>query len=468
MNKPRLVFLLILAFLSVSVVFSQELSVESFRILENDLTANTYGTMEYDQNGRPAALIKVVTVDTGFVFDAGMIGIVKVLEDKAGEIWVYVPYGIRRITIAHSEFGLLRDYPLPVTIERARTYEMRLKTVRAERADTDLTPTVNVTFDNPADSSGIYLNGAFMGTGSWSGLVAAATYLLEVRQEGFVKYSTTITIDPANPEQVIPVPELEPAKGQIMANSIPSDAAVYLDGELKGQSPLLIEDLSAGKYNVGFRLRGFRPYSTAISIKSEETYKAEAVMRRMNHNVYAGIGFQVGHISGFTAYAGLYFWNFNVEAGYLKPFNVTERTYWFTSPEDWNGTMTKTVYDFTLKDAFSFSLGYGIPLGKVFCLTPNVGVMQYRLEGECSYLASDTETGFSQDDYNKASTYVLSGTASVRFEYTPVKYVSLTVSPSYGFPLKKGNLASILDDNTDLIRQWCGGFSINAGVKLFF
>lgn len=468
MRRLRFVFLLTLATMRVSGVLSQELSVESFRLLETDMTANTYKTMEYDQNGKPAALIKVVTVDTAFVFDAGMIGIVKVLEDKAGEIWVYVPAGIRKLSIAHSEFGLLRDYEFPVRIDRTRTYEMRLKTAPKERAAAEMTPTVNVSFENPADSSGIYLNGAFMGIGSWSGIVAAATYLLEVKQEGFVKYSTTITIDASNPEQVIPVPELEPAKGQIMANSIPSDAAVYLDGELKGNSPLLIEELWAGTYNVGFRLRGFRPYYTDVTVKSEETYKAEAIMRRMNHNVYAGIGFQAGHISGFNVYAGLYFWNFNFEAGYLKPFNVSERTYWFTSPEAWNGTTTKTVYDFTLKDAFPFSLGYGIPLGKVFCLTPNAGVTLYRMEGECSYQASDTGTGFAQDDYSKASTYVLSGTASVRFEYSPIKYLSLTVAPSYGFPLKKGGLASTLDENTDLIRKWCGGFSINAGVKLFF
>ena len=45
--------------------FSQSMSVESFRLLENDLTANTYGTMERDQNGDVVALIKVVTSETG-------------------------------------------------------------------------------------------------------------------------------------------------------------------------------------------------------------------------------------------------------------------------------------------------------------------------------------------------------------------------------------------------------------------
>lgn len=460
--------LLMLAIMSNTCVLAQELSVESFRMLESDMTANTYKTMEYDQNGKPAALIKVVTVDSAFVFDAGMIGIVKVLEDKAGEIWVYVPAGIRRLSIAHSEYGLLRDYEFPLRIERTRTYEMRLKTSPKERAVAEMTPTVNVSFENPADSSGIYLNGAFMGTGSWSGIVAAATYLLEVRQEGFVKYSTTITIDAANPEQVITVPELEPAKGQIMANSIPPDALVYLDGELKGNTPLLIEELEAGTYNVGFRFRGFRPYYTDVSVKSDVTYKAEAVMQRMNHNVYAGTGYQIGHISGITAYAGIYFWNFNLEAGYIKPLGVSESTYWMTSPSVWNGTTSRSVYDFSLKDAFTGSIGYGIPVGEQFCITPNVGALFYSIEGECSYKESGISDGLTLDDYGKASTYVISGAISVRAEYSPVKNVSITLTPSYEIPLKKGELAASIDEGSDLIRKWCGGFSVKAGVKLYF
>ena len=106
-------------------VFAQSLSVESFRLLENDLTANTFGTIERDQNGEVAALIKVVTSETGFVFDGGMLGIVKT-EQKTGEIWVYVPADLQKITVSHQQLGVLRDYYFPISVEKARTYEMRL------------------------------------------------------------------------------------------------------------------------------------------------------------------------------------------------------------------------------------------------------------------------------------------------------------------------------------------------------
>ena len=63
---------------------SQQISVESFTPLENDLTANTAGTMKKDQNGKTCALIKVVTSEKGFNFDVGILGVVAT-EQKVGE-----------------------------------------------------------------------------------------------------------------------------------------------------------------------------------------------------------------------------------------------------------------------------------------------------------------------------------------------------------------------------------------------
>ena len=104
---------------------AQGISVTSFKPLPNDLTANLAGTQVKDQNGEVAALIKVVTTQTGFTFEGGMAGIVKT-KQEVGEIWVYVPHGIQRITIKHPQLGVLRDYYFPCAIDEARTYEMVL------------------------------------------------------------------------------------------------------------------------------------------------------------------------------------------------------------------------------------------------------------------------------------------------------------------------------------------------------
>ena len=116
---------IIIALFSVTVCSAQSISVSSFKLLDTDLTANTAGTMETDQNGETAALIKVVTTQTGFTFDGGALGIVKTIQ-KPSEIWVYVPRGLKKITISHPQLGMLRDYYLNIPIEAARTYEMVL------------------------------------------------------------------------------------------------------------------------------------------------------------------------------------------------------------------------------------------------------------------------------------------------------------------------------------------------------
>lgn len=93
----RFVFLLIF-FASASPLFAQNMKVLQFRELTNDLTANLHGTSKTDENGEVAALIKIVTPETGFTFDGGSLGIVAV-EQKAGEIWLYVPRRAQRLTI---------------------------------------------------------------------------------------------------------------------------------------------------------------------------------------------------------------------------------------------------------------------------------------------------------------------------------------------------------------------------------
>ena len=76
----RRFWLLIYFFFLTGFCYSQTISVSSFKLLETDLTANTAGTIEKDQNGETAALIKVVTTQTGFTFDGGALGIVKTNE----------------------------------------------------------------------------------------------------------------------------------------------------------------------------------------------------------------------------------------------------------------------------------------------------------------------------------------------------------------------------------------------------
>lgn len=127
----KLLILLFLAVASSAVMTAQQYSdgefkVLSFRRLSWDLDARVNHPV-IDQNGKKAALIKVITNETDFSFDVGIMGVTAVKQED-GEIWVYVPEYVRKLTVKHKNFGVIRDFLFTEPIESAVTYELILKT----------------------------------------------------------------------------------------------------------------------------------------------------------------------------------------------------------------------------------------------------------------------------------------------------------------------------------------------------
>jgi hypothetical protein len=119
---------------------AQAFRVSSFGLLETDLTARVHP--EKDLNGDACALIKVV-MDKHFEF-SGPLGIVKRL-DKTAEIWLYVPAGTERLTISHPQWGMIRDYVLPMPLKGLTTYEMRLEAVKQTEEPSEAKQETSVT-----------------------------------------------------------------------------------------------------------------------------------------------------------------------------------------------------------------------------------------------------------------------------------------------------------------------------------
>lgn len=97
------------------------------KLIENDLTAKIENVC--DLNGMPTALIKVITTARGLYFHVegkGFPDVVKV-EQKTGEVWVYVPQGITEFFV-HNRHGTVSgvssDNPI---VEAGKTYKMTLE-----------------------------------------------------------------------------------------------------------------------------------------------------------------------------------------------------------------------------------------------------------------------------------------------------------------------------------------------------
>ena len=576
---------------------AQSMSVESFKLLENDLTANTYGTIERDQNGEVAALIKIITTETGFAFDGGMLGIVKT-EQKVAEVWVYVPRGLQRIKIMHQQLGQM-EYYFPITIESARTYEMRLISGRVRTIIQDEVTAQWVTFkvtpqnaivtldNNPyglqpdgtvsqllpygthsyrVDAPGyisengvvevgrgdpvtrevslkssrgtvtlecsmkeaqIYVNGNLVGTGSWTGQLDAAMYQVEIKRDGHTTRTTSFTLQPQD-EKTITLPVPQPLYGTLSVSSQPIGATVYLDGTEIGTTPFIKSEILAGKKTLEFRKKDYRTVSMEIEIKDGELnsfsttlsdgftatintepsgaslqvdgqYKGQTPysfetssgdyainlskpgytpFKKKIHfdasnpelsiklprkilsktNVYFGVTYQAIYQSGVEASAGAYLSGFNIEGDYHILFDALSQVWWIDNPDSWSGK-TDQNYDYSLKNAYSVHAGYGILLNNRFRITPRVGAIFNQIKGSPTNPYSK-----GQDE----QTYVVSGRAGLRMEFSPATHFAFICTPAFDMPVSMGTLASKLDESTDIIRQWCGGFSINAGLEIYF
>ena len=452
---------------------AQSLSVESFRLLENDLTANTYGTTERDQNGEVAALIKIVTSETGFAFDAGMLGIVKTVQ-KTGEIWVYVPYGLQRMTIAHQEFGVLRDYYFPIPIEKARTYELRLNTPPRKGEDKkEALKSLTVTLSSPMKTANLYVDGNQLGTGSLKvKLLALTEYKVEVKLNGYHTFSTTIRLEPHEDGKVIEFPPLVPITGTLKISSQPEGAYIYIGEVYAGKTPLLKENVALGTKVLDFRMKDHHSYRTMVNVTEEKTYEVNAILREIKYlgknNFYFGAAYHTGNMAAIAGYVGFYTHNINIEGSYLMPKIEPQKASWITSPEAWKGSSVQLVYNYTPATVFGGSLGVGIHLGKRCRFTPQAGVMYYGLKGDLLTEESSLSQISVKESDRKVSTWVMSARGAMRVELCPFNHVTLAISPGYEMPVKMGSHAAKMNESSDLIKKWCGGISVRAGLELYF
>lgn len=241
--------------------------------MESDLTANTSGTMERDQNGEVAALIKVVTSEQGFVFDGGMTGIVKTKQD-VGEVWVYVPHGIKRMTIRHPQLGVLRDYFFPTSIEKAKTYEMVLTTGKVETIVTQHINKQFVVFNVKPSNAIVELEDEIL-TLSDEGYaekgLPLGIYNYRVSCTNYHTEAGKLTVSAQNKTEMNI--SLLPNFGWIKleGNDEYHGAHVYVDNERVGELPLTTKGIQSGTHTIKVVKNMYKTYEQQVTIKDNET-----------------------------------------------------------------------------------------------------------------------------------------------------------------------------------------------------
>ena len=251
------------------------MSVNIFYYDETDLTALKHDTKMQDQNGNLCALIKVETTAKGLTFDVGVLGVVAIVE-KPAEVWVYVPFGIRKISIQHPQFGMIRNYPLPCAIEQGRTYILKLDTPVVsdyEIGGYDHTKKQNVKFKVfPADANlevngmsiSLDANGEHEQTfsfGKYQVMVSSPKYHAERRRMEINDSGKILNMDI----------HLKQAYGWLKMTG-DGDEKLFIDDKPVQFVPGGTMELMSGHYKVRMEKPMYQPYEGAIEIKDSVVY----------------------------------------------------------------------------------------------------------------------------------------------------------------------------------------------------
>lgn len=277
MKNLRTALLLVFAFLLPWATVQAQIAVAEFYLDETDQVANEEPTEVFDQNGYRCAIIKVETTQTGFSFDVGSLGVTKTVQQK-GEIWVYVPFGVKHITIGHEHLGILRNYYFPIPIEKARVYIMRL-TTGTMRVEVEEAPTQQyVVFKVEPKEAVVEFDGSILevvdGTamvrvpfGKYNYRVQAKDYHLDV---GRLEVSDT-------KNKVVKEVRLSPAFGflALEGGKGADGAAVYVDNAPAGSLPLAPLKLASGRHNVKIARPLYHPFEQTVEIQDGQTLSVQ-------------------------------------------------------------------------------------------------------------------------------------------------------------------------------------------------
>lgn len=425
----KTIVLTLLCIISVKGTIAQDMKVLDFRLLENDLTAIVKGTTKVDQNGETAALIKIQTPERGFLFDGGLLGIVA-SEEHAGEIWLYVPRRTRKLTIQHKDYGVLRDYSYPVSIEGGRTYEMLI----------DIGTGRYATITTGVAKSEVYVDGEPCGVSPVRKYLNYGRHRIRATKDRFEgETSAVITTNEsqppiANSQQLIHVDmqDMSHLYGDVLV-TVDNKADIWYNGQNVG-SGIWATQLREGSYVVETRKADCDPVKTSFTVVAQQqnNVKANAPVAHTGWlHVYTrprnvkSAPFDANEVQ--TLPVGTYQMEFS-RKGYVSQNKE------YTVRRNQTTADTITLQRVTYVKPLAFYFGGAVTIRSLTGISGIVGVIYHRHDLQASYTFGLTESGvvYWEGDMNTGTKYKMQS-IGVKYGYQFPLLRQLAITPQVGY-----------------------------------
>lgn len=519
--KPSLV--LVFMFLWILTANAQDISVTEFYLDEKDLTANGRHAVE-DQNGDKCALIRVQTTQKGFHFDVGSSGITKIDDSQVGEIWLWVPYGVKHISIRHQQLGALPNYDFPISIQKARTYIMRITHDQVFVTNYDDTKKQKLSIKiNPANAS-LFLNGMSVdldSKGETTLEMAHGQFTYKVEAQGYYPKEGQVIVN--EKEHSLIVNGLNPIKGKLSVHVNPYLSNVTVDGRSIGRSSQEPVELQIGQHEVKVSSNGCRTETRTVTINENQTtdlsislsqianYKFTATpygtniyvdkeligtapcSKELTTGTYTIKATKAGY-KDFVKTVQLNSSNPNVNVALSKIYNYKNELYIEGNVRA--GTFAAMGLTFgghihNVNAEASFLYGAGKsgtiywsgsntqPLASNYSPIMNVSgkvgygfpiSTRFRLTPQVGVnFMKLKETTESESSVTLADgAHAASGILALRFSVAIVDHFAISLSPEYSFNFMKSDGYNVLSGISPKIKKWSEGFNVKLGIAAIF
>lgn len=249
----------------LSSVFAQKLTIESFKLAENDISAQTQPRK--DLNDRNCALVKVLYV--GDIVDVEG-NVVKPVVKRSNEFWIYMPQNSRQIKIVVKNYLPMmitfEDYGME-KLESNKTYVLTIVKPHNNNEPFDAGGNFYVLKVEPKNAT-VSIDDVMQvasSDGEYSAMLPYGDHSYKVEAGGYNSKKGTFTV--SNGEMKPIMVNLSSAMMPVYILCKESGASIYVDKKVVAKGPVSWDgELPKGMHLVEIKKEGFRSYQTTMQI----------------------------------------------------------------------------------------------------------------------------------------------------------------------------------------------------------
>ena len=263
--KKSLLFLLFV--LQTIAALSQKLQVESFKITESDISAQTQPRK--DLNDRNCALVKVQFVGAISEVEGN---VVKPLVSHGNETWVYMPQGSRQLKLLTQRYlpvmVTFADYGVE-KLESNRTYVLVLVKPNGQNDPIDAGGNFYAISVQPKDAK-VTVDGVLQESssdGEYSAMLPYGTHTYKVEAGGYISKSGSFSVSSGD---MAPINvSLVSALATVSVTCPTPAVSLYVDKKSVGNAPWS-GSLKEGMHLVEAKKNGYRSQQKTIQLSQQQ------------------------------------------------------------------------------------------------------------------------------------------------------------------------------------------------------